>query len=144
MNDNPDAGSGSRGQQDAAGMSEEDVRALMDQMRSAPAEQIVSDVFSLVLNAASIKLGRRDARLFIDLASAMVECARPHISEELGKHVDDTLGRLRLEQVTAEQREAQGEPEPNDIERIPKPPAAAGSTEEISSPSTSKLWVPGR
>lgn len=144
MNDNPNAGSGSRDQQDPAGMSEQDVRALMDQMRSTPAEQIVSDVFSMVLNAASIKLGRRDARLFIDLASAMVEYARPHVSEELGNHVDDTLGRLRLEQVTAEQRAAQDDPEPNDLERIPKPSEAADRTEETSSPASSKLWVPGR
>jgi len=56
-------GPGVRGKPDAARTSEEDARALVDQMRSTPAEQIVSDLFSLTLNAASIKLGRRDGRL---------------------------------------------------------------------------------
>jgi hypothetical protein len=88
--------------------SEKDARALMEQMRAAPAEEIVSDLFSLTLNAASIKLGRRDARLFIDLASTMVEKARPYVSQELAKHVDDALGQLRLGQVAAEQQRAKG------------------------------------
>ncbi len=137
--DRQGGGSGVRGKPDATSKPEEDARALVDQMRSAPAEQIISDLFSLTLNAASIKLGRRDARLFIDLASTVLEQTRPYVSQELAKHVDDALGQLRLGQVTAEQQrvKAKREPEENDLDRSPKPPASAGE------PSKSKLWVPG-
>jgi len=145
-----DAGSDDRQQRErAAGVSEEDVHKIVEQLRSAPAEQLIADLLSTLLNAAEIKLGRRDARLFIDLCSVMMDHAGRYVSEELGKQVENALGQLRLGQVSAENRLAKdGEPEPNDLSRIPTPPTAGGpgvapAGGESTSPS-SKLWVPGR
>ncbi len=143
---NIDAGSEDRAQRGRErDVSEEDVHGVVEQLRSAPAEPIIADMLSTLLSAAEIKLGRRDARLFIDLCSVMLEYAGRHVSEELGKQVESALGQLRLRQVSAENRVAKGpEPEPNDLSRVPTPPTAraeespgGGST----SPS-SKLWVP--
>ena len=109
---------------------------------------IIADTFSTLLSTAQIKLGRRDARLFIDLCSVMLEYADRYVSAELGTQVEKALGQLRLGQVSAESEVAKkGEPEPNDLSRVPAPPATSGQAEapvrgESTSP-TSKLWVPG-
>ena len=145
-----DAGSEGFAQRERGDISEEEVHRLVEQLRSAPAEQIIADVLSSVLNAAEIKLGRRDARLFIDLCTVMLEYADRYLSAELGKQVEKALGQLRLAQVSAESEIARkGEPEPNDLSRIPAPPAtgarpAAASPGDSSTPSRSKLWVPGQ
>lgn len=135
---------------DAAGMSEEDTRRFVEQLRSAPAEQVLTEVFSTLFTAAEVKLGRRDARLFIDLGAAMLDHAGAHLSDELRSQVEKLLGRLRFGQVSAEGQVAEkGEPEPNDLSRVPVPPAPASRAETPSgggpaeSPA-SKLWVPGR
>ena len=98
--------------------------------------------------SAQVKLGRRDARLFIDLCAQALEYAGRYLSEELVKQVETALGQLRLAQVSAENEVAKGEPEPNDLSRIPTPPAVGNRVEadpghQSASPS-SKLWVPGR
>lgn len=136
-------------QQDSASMSETEARELVERMRSAPAEAILADLFSTLLSTAQVKLGRRDARLFIDLCALMVEHAGRYLSEEGGKQVQTALGQLRLAQVSAESDLAKkGEPEPNDLSRIPTPPTTEGKTDPgaaSQSPSpTSKLWIPGR
>ena len=134
--------------QGRADTSEHEARELMERLRSAPAEEIVTDVFSTLLSAAQVKLGRRDARLFIDLCAQTLEYARRYLPEELGKQVETALGQLRLGQVSAENEVATGEPEPNDLRQIPTPPTAgkrmgADSGHQAASP-TSKLWIPGR
>ena len=140
---------GERQDQDRAPLSEEDARRFVEQLRSAPAEEIVADVFSTLLNAAQIKLGRRDARLFIDLCALTLDYARNHLSDELGKQIENALGQLRLGQVSAEREIAEkGESEPNDLSQAPTPPttgeqAHTSSSGQSSSPSP-KLWVPGR
>jgi hypothetical protein len=136
-------------QQDRAGTSEKDVRELVEMLRSAPAEEIIGDLFSTLLSTAQVKLGRRDARLFIDLCALMLEYAGRYLSDELSKQVGTALGQLRLGQVVAENDVAKkGEAEPNDLVRIPTLPTTGHGTEASSanrsaSPS-SKLWVPGR
>ena len=137
-------------QEGQAGISEEDARAFVEQLRSTPAEQIIAEVFSTLLTAAEVKRGRRDARLFIDLCTATFEYAGQYVSNELGKQVEQVLGQLRLAQVSAENHLAdKDESEPNDLDRVPTPPASGarpvspaggGSTEPVAS----KLWVPGR
>ena len=130
--------------------SEEDLSKFFDQLRSTPAEQIVANAFSTLLTAAEVKLGRRDARLFIDLSTAMLEYAGPYVSEDLGKQVESMLGQLRLGQVSAEKQLAdKRDPAPNDLPRIPKPRVPGARTEAPTSGSStespaSKLWVPGR
>jgi hypothetical protein len=94
--------------EDAAQGSEDDARRLMEQLRSAPAEQVLAEVFSTLLTAAEVKLGRRDARLFIDLCGSALDQAGPSVSEELRRHVERALGQLRLGQVSAESHQAAG------------------------------------
>ncbi len=145
-----DAGSEGLAQGERADVSEEEVHRLVEQLRSAPAEPIIADVLSSLLNAAEIKLGRRDARLFIDLCTVMLEYAERYVSAELGKQVENALGQLRLAQVSAENEIAKkGDPEPNDLGRLPAPPTTgarpdASSSSGGSTAPRSKLWVPGQ
>lgn len=125
----------------------------MAQLRSAPAEQVVTEILSGLLNAAQVKLGRRDARLLIDLSAGVLEQARRYVSTELVTQVEHVLSQLRLGQVRAEEQAAAGEPaaEPNDLAETPAPPAgttgdpATAPTGSPPQPSpASRLWVPGR
>ena len=106
---------------------DDDAREFVKQLRSAPAERIIADVFSTLLTAAEVKLGRRDARLFIDLCAALLQHAERYVSEDLDKQVESVLGQLRLAQVGAESRRGEkAESEPNDLSRTPTPsPAGA-------------------
>jgi hypothetical protein len=131
-----------------ADTSEHDARELVKKLRSAPAEDIITDLFSTLLSTAQVKLGRRDARLFIDLCAHALDYAGRYVPEELGKQVEAALGQLRLAQVSAENAVAQGEPERNDLSQTPTPPTGgtrveADSGHQSTSPA-SKLWVPGR
>ena len=146
MNMSTAATQGDGRQPGRADASESDARELVERLRSAPAEEIITDLFSTLLSTAQVKLGRRDARLFIDLCAQALEYAGRYLSEELGNQVEAALGQLRLAQVSAENEGAKGEPEPNDLR--PKPPTVgnrvgADSGPQSASPS-SKLWVPGR
>jgi hypothetical protein len=120
-------------------MSEEQLREYLAQLRNAPADQVISEVVSVLLNAASAKLGRRDGRLLIDLAAAMLERSRDYISGDVAKQVDDVLGQLRLGQVQAESQV--GDDEANDLSTTPAPEQPA---QQEASPTASKLWIPGR
>ena len=125
--------------------SEDEIRDYLKQLRSAPAEQVVADIVFGMVNAAQAKLGRRDARLLIDLTSTLLDQARPHLSAELITQVDQVLGQLRLAQVQAESRvSAASEPEPNDLADLPIPQSAAAQQQANQQPPPSKLWIPGR
>ena len=114
-------GSGGAGQEQAR--SAEDAREYMQRMRSLPVEQVIGDVVFTLLNAAQVKLGRRDARLLIDVSSVALEHARPYLPAELTRQIDQVLGQLRLGQVSAEGHASQAaEPEENDLDRVPAPP----------------------
>jgi hypothetical protein len=147
---------------------EEEVRAYLGQLRAAPVEQVVAEVASALLNAAQVKLGRRDGRLLLDLAADLAERTRGVLPDELTGQVDQALTQLRMAQVEAEKEVAaaakQGHVEPDDLgggsgAAATSPPADAGPTEQGSAPSTpppprqdppsggdagSRLWVPGR
>lgn len=78
-----------------------------------------------MLNAAQAKLGRRDARLLIDVSTVAHQQARPYLPDALTKQIDQMLGLLRLSQVNAEGNASRsGEPEENDLDRVPAPPPA--------------------
>jgi hypothetical protein len=118
-----------RQQPDRTGLSEEDARELVERLRSTPAEEIITDLFSMLLSTAEVKLGRRDARLFIDLGALALDYSGRYVSEELSRRVETALGQLRLGQVSAEREVARtmsdkGESEPNDLTLIPTPPTA--------------------
>lgn len=146
--------------------SEEELRAALGQLRGAPVDQIVAEVASALLNAAQVKLGRRDGRLLIDLIGAVADTVRPSVPAELTRQLDDALGQLRLAQVEAEREVAaalvQGHQEPGDLPADggrssgagapagDAPPAAPASDAGAPGsgggqpPQTSRLWVPGR
>jgi hypothetical protein len=130
-----------------AGMSEDQLREYVARLRSAPAEQVVSGVLSELLEIARVKLGRRDARLFIDVCAALLEQVRSYVSAEIAGQVDRALGEFRLAQVQAE-RSPDRQDEPNDLAEAPAArsssvPSAAQSATSAGSAS-SKLWIPGR
>ena len=129
--------------------SAKDARDLAERLRSEPAEEIVAELVSMMLSTAQFKLGRRDARLFIDLCALTLDHAGPYLSEELRKQVTSALGQLRLGQVSAENELAKNRKvEPNDLSRTPTAPKSEGQPEpgavDQSAAPTSKLWVPGR
>jgi hypothetical protein len=105
--------------------SAEQAREYVRRMRSLPVDQVIGEVMFSLLNAAQVKLGRRDARLLIDVSTVAHEHARPYLPAELSGQVDQVLGQLRMGQVSAEgQASQQGEPEENDLDRLPAPPSA--------------------
>src|SRR5690606_29693049 len=152
-------------------VNEEQAREYLRPLRSAPAEQLVSELLSGMLHAAQVQLGRKDARPSIDLSGLALQRARRYPSTELGKQVDQILAELRLGQVRAESAGSGGATtEPNDLAETPAPPDAAGqaaTTPPTSAPpsapapgrpgtegtapgaarpssAASRLWIPGR
>jgi hypothetical protein len=105
--------------------SAEDAREYARRLRALPVDQVLGDFLFSLLNAAQVKLGRRDARLLIDVAAVAHEHARPHLPGELTSQIDQVLGQLRMGQVSAENDASQQcQPEENDLERAPDPPPA--------------------
>jgi len=108
--------------------SAEDAQEYVRQLRSLPVEQVIGEVLFSLLNAAQVKLGRRDARLLIDVSTVAHEQARRYLPGELSRQIDQVLGHLRLGQVSAEgHADQQGEPEENDLDRLPAPPPAGAA-----------------
>lgn len=144
----------SAGSQDQRPLSAEETRKLVQELRTAPAEEIVTETIFSLLNAAHVKLGRRDARLMIDLSAVMLEHVRGHVSADLVKRVDRALGQLRIGQVSAENEPGHAhQSEPNDLDRTPAAPSSAPASAPASTPAPapqaeasrpSNLWVPGR
>jgi hypothetical protein len=94
-------------------------------LRSLPVAEVVGDALFSLLQAAQVKLGRRDARLLIDVTAVAHEHARPYLPSELTRQIDQLLGQLRLNQVNAESHTGQqDQPEENDLDRAPSPPPA--------------------
>jgi hypothetical protein len=133
------------------GLSEAEVRAYVEKLRSAPADQLLVELLFTALNAAQVKLGRNDARLFIDFSTLMLDHLREYLPDDARTQADQALGQLRLGQVQAESEAAtSGRSEDNDIERPPtgittrsgEQPAAP--TPPPSTGGSSGLWVPGR
>ncbi|MPZ25658.1 MAG: hypothetical protein GEV12_04225 [Micromonosporaceae bacterium] len=135
-------------------LSEEQAREYASKLRSAPVEQVVTEVLSSLLNLAQVKLGRRDARLLIDLTGLLVGHARPYLPDDVTDQLDQVLPQLRLAQVQAENAATGGGPEPNDLTEVPRPPAGTGERvapepaapgpAPVPPPTASRLWVPGR
>lgn len=99
-------------------------------LRSLPVQQIIADVMFSLLNAAQVKLGRRDARLLIDLSTVALGQTRPYLTGDLTQQIDQILGQLRLGQVSAENPANRSDAlEENDLDRMPAPPSAAGTAQ---------------
>lgn len=110
--------------------SEEELRAALGQMRQGHVGEIVAQVISLLANGAQVKLGRRDARLLIDLTSSVLESSREYLDERFNSEVANVLSQLKMAQVQAEQEVAQHGGEENDLDSTPHmdAPAQAGET----------------
>ena len=116
---------GGTGQEQA--QSGEEAREYVRRMRSLPVDEVIREVLFGLLNAAQVKLGRRDARLLIDVSTVAHEQARPYLPDELSRQIDQVLGQLRMAQVSAEGHASrQGEPEDNDLGGRPAPPGQPG------------------
>jgi hypothetical protein len=104
----------------------EDPGEYVRRMRSLPVDQVIGDVLFSLLRAAQIKVGRRDARLLIDVTAVAHEHARRYLPGDLAKQLDQVLGQLRMAQVSAEGKAGQqGQPEENDLDHAPAPPPAS-------------------
>jgi hypothetical protein len=120
------AGPGGAGPGDKG--SAEDAREYARRLRSLPVGQVLGDVLVSLLHAARVKLGRRDARLLIDVTAVAHEHARRYLPGELTRQIGQVLGQLRLGQVSAESHASQqGQPEENDLDRAPAPPPAGAA-----------------
>jgi hypothetical protein len=145
--------------------SEEEIRAYLSQLRQAPVDQVLAEVVNALLNAAQVKVGRRDGRLLIDTTAAITDTIRGQVPAELTSQLDQALTQLRMAQVEGEQQVAQakasGQHEAGDLAADPddapeadeadraQPPAGAGEPGPAASPpptssAASRLWVPGR
>jgi hypothetical protein len=123
--DTPGAGSGAGHEQ---AHSAKDAEEYVQRLRSLPVQQVIADAMFGLLNAAQVKLGRRDARLLIDLSTVALEHTRPYLPGELTQQIDQVLGQLRLAQVNAEGHASQpGKLEENDLDRVPAPPSAGAA-----------------
>jgi hypothetical protein len=119
------AGPGS-GAGDAWAADSHDPSEYVRRLRALPVDQVVGDALFSLLTAAQAKLGRRDARLLIDVTTVAHEHARPYLPGELTGQIDQVLGQLRLGQVTTESHAGrQAAPEENDLDQIPTPPPRA-------------------
>jgi len=104
----------------------EDPGEYVQRIRSLPVDQVIGDVLFSLLQAAQVKVGRRDARLLIDVTAVAHEHARRYLPGDLTKQIDQVLGQLRMAQVSAEGKAGQpGQPEENDLDHAPAPPPAS-------------------
>jgi hypothetical protein len=130
--------------------SEAELEQMLVQMREAPAEQVLVEVFNVLLQAAQVKLGRPDARLLIDAVAALAEAAGGRADAPLLAQVGQAVAQLRLAQVEAEGSAAAGTtggtPEAPDgtVPDGPATRAAAPSGPPPGAGQGSRLWVPGR
>lgn len=134
--------------------SQEELQEYLTQMRGAPVEQVIAEVLQALLNSAQVKIGRKDGRLLIDIATTVAEKAGPHVSDQVAEQIDQALSKLRMAQVDAEneldEARARGEDvaEPNDLgaaaeggQDVQDAPSEGGGGH--SSGAASKLWTPG-
>jgi hypothetical protein len=132
--------------------SEEEIRAYLGQLRSAPVDQVIAEVSSALVNAAQVKLGRQDARLLLDVVAALSDTIRGRVDDELPRQLDDVLAKLRLAQVEGEREvaaaSAQGHEETDDLAAAkgeadgPPPPPSSGS-QQAGGDAGKRLWTPG-
>ncbi len=107
--------------------SEEQMQAMMAQMRVMPVDQHLAQTMQLLLEGAQVKIGRNDGRLLLDCAQVLLAHVRPYADKQLVAQVDEAVAQLRMAQVQAEgqlQRAAmeEGHAESGDLPTPPRPP----------------------
>lgn len=134
---------------------EQEVRAYLERLRSAPVEEVLAELLSILLSAAQVKLGRSDARLLLDALGAIAQVTDGRIDRGLHEQVTSALSQLRLAQVEAERQlgtpvgeetatgAAGATGVPGAVGPAGSPPEAAPSAPPSTPPGRSRLWVPG-
>jgi hypothetical protein len=153
-------------------LSEAELRAYLEQLRSAEAGEILVQAYALLGTAAEAKLGQPDARLLIDAMGGMVSGLGDRIEGDLGEQLRAGVGQLQVAQVEAERQlaamrrdEAGASPSPQGSPSTAGSPSSqgsspAGSPARPASPPgpaqepaggaqpeqslTDRLWIPGR
>lgn len=143
--------------------SDEEMRALLAQMRDAPVEGVLVEVVNALLQAAQVKLGRADARLLIDAVAAVAATLEGRADPQLVAQLGEAVTQLRLAQVEAEGAASDGPaaagPAAGDAPTAPAgqdghgpAPSAPAQPGPAATPGSapdpggraSRLWVPGR
>jgi len=128
--------------------SQEELRAYLEQLRDAPAAEIVVQAYTLLGSTAETKLGRSDARTVIDAMAGMVEGAARTIPADLAGQMRQGVAQLQTAQVQLERQakadEPAGAPTPAAATAAPPSPAAGPQPTEEQQRMTDRLWIPGR
>ena len=133
----------------AAAPDEAEVRAYLERLRTAPVEDVLAELLSVLLSAAQVKIGRADARLLLDALAAIARVTEGRIDVGLQQQAMDALAQLRLAQVEAERQlgtppegGAPGAGDGGAAEGGPgAPPGAPPGPAQGA--QRSRLWVPG-
>lgn len=137
MTDAPDNANPAGGQEP----SEEEVRAYLQELRDTPVGQVVTEVLSVLLNAAQVKLGRHDGRFVLDTVALLTDATAGALPQEIVKQVQDALSQLRLAQVEAEKQHT--DDEANDLTApVAVTDAGVSGDEGQAQPAASRLWTP--
>jgi hypothetical protein len=135
------------------GPSEDELQAMLLQMREAPVEQVLAEVINVLFQTIQVKLGLADARVLIDVVGALADTTAGRIDPQLQGQVAQALSQLRLAQVEEERRQgtppatdASGAGAPTSSSAPPGAAAARAGTPPDAEPggAASRLWVPGR
>jgi hypothetical protein len=125
-------------------LSEEELRAYLDQLREAEVGDILVQAFTMLGTGAEVKLGRPDARVLIDAMAAIVSAVGQRLGE-LGTRMHGGVTQLQMAQVEAERQVAQRSAAPQaDPAEQPaqqqQPDQGAADQQKM----TDRLWIPGR
>lgn len=121
--------------------SEEEVRAYLQELRETPVGQVLTEVLSVLLNAAQVKLGRHDGRFVLDTVALLTEATTGVLPQEIVTQLKDALSQLRLAQVEAEKQRT--DDEANDLTApVAVTDAGVSGNEGQAQPAASRLWTP--
>ena len=132
--------------------SQEELQAYVEQLRSAPASDLVVQAWSMLGTGAEVKLGEADARVLIDAMAAIAQSVGARLPDGVGERMQAGVAQLQTAQVQAERERsdpAPASPPPPDA-AAPKQAAGTGQQAEQagSAPqadrATDRLWIPGR
>jgi hypothetical protein len=154
--------------------SPEELQAYLEQMRDAEPAEIVAQAFQILAMGAEVKLGRPDARLLIDMLSAMTDGGGARLPANLADGMRTAVRQLQMAQVDAERQapssdeaDAAGAPaasgapdeaaggQAGQAQAPPPGPGQGGQGQPRTQPGpaggpgqdqkmTDRLWIPGR
>lgn len=118
--------------------SEEEIMAMIAQLREAPVRDIILQGLGLMVSGAEAKLGRPDARPIIDVIAAVVDAAGDHLGD-VKDQIQAMVTQLKTAQVQMETQAAQQGEGGAQGQAVAETPAPKAEKKE-----TDKLWIPGK